>query len=422
MKEKTSASLSGDTRRLVDVLARRERGRLIASLVQRLGSQHLALAEDVAQEALLAALALWPYEGVPDNPAAWLTRVAQNKSIDQLRRKNKEQLYDPLQDERIAESDTHLHVPCVEDPDLHLMFLCCHPSLDASSQLVLTLRVVSGFTAREIAEIFLATETATAQRLSRSRRTLKALRPELLNDPTRFDINSRLDAVLKVIYLMFCLGYAPRSGQLLIRKDVALEALRLSQEIADRKHTGTHTAKALAALLCFQASRLDAREDSQGQPILLKDQDRTAWDYSLIRTALAYLKTSAHESTVSRYHLEAGIAAAYAISSSWGDIDWPLILKFHERLQLLVNSPVITISRCVAQAFAGEPMQALQALDQLASDKILKSYAPYHIARAETLRLLNREAEAQASYATAIAGGASAPVLRHLQHRLASAL
>jgi RNA polymerase sigma-70 factor (ECF subfamily) len=406
----------------LDLLSRRERGRLIAGLVGRFGHRQLELAEDVAQEALLTALATWPYSGIPDNPAAWLTRVARNKALDRLRRGNREQVYDADRDDRAAEDESSPPAGGIADPDLRLMFLCAHPGLTGLEQLTLTLRIVSGFTGREIAEIFLSTDTAVAQRLSRSKRKLTRLDAPLVEHPTAADIESRLGTVLKVVYLMFSLGYAPRSGAQLIRRDVALEALRLARELADRTPTATPTSKALAALLCFQASRFDAREDAHGNPALLSRQNRADWDTTLIDVAIGYLREAMTGRDVSRYHLEAGIASVYATAPSWSQVDWGAILTCYERLERITDSPVVAVNACVAQAFAGQPEPALHRLDTLGRDRVMHTYAPFHIARAEVLRLLGREAEAGESYRAAIKSGASVPILRHLEQRLATSL
>lgn len=418
----TSDSSAAEVGHLLDVVVRRERGRLISSLAGRLGIHHLDLAEDVAQEAVLAALARWPYEGVPDNPAAWLTRVAGNKAIDRLRRESREQAYDVDSDPRPAVPEAPVDVASIADPELRLMFLCCHPALGGIDQLALTLRIVSGFTAREIAEIFLSTEPAMAQRLSRSKRKLRRSATSLTAMPTATEIESRLDAVLKVVYLMFSLGYSPRSGGQLVRRDVAREAVRLARELADRKPTATPEAYGLSALLCFQASRLEAREDDEGRPVLLRDQDRARWDRTLIESGLGYLRSAMQSDHVSRYHLEAGIASIYATAASWGQIDWKTILTCYGHLEQIADSPIVSLNACVAQAFAGEPEQSLSRVEAIGREPILASYAPYHIARAEILRLLGREAEAKESFCAAVESGASAAVIQHLEHRLATTL
>lgn len=408
--------MSTEIDQLLNQLARRERGRLIATLVHRLGARHLALAEDVAQDALLKALALWPYQGIPDKPSAWLQRVAYNKAIDCLRRAQREQAYDSERDGR-----TDALVVCdaneISDPELRTIFLCCHPVLPVTEQLALTLRIVGGFTARELADLFFSNEDALSQRLSRSKRKLRSAQVSLTLPAAQDDIAARLDAVLKSVYLLFSVGYAPGSGSQLIRRDVAHEALRLATELANLPLTATPTAKALAALLCLHASRFDAREDAEGKPVLFRQQDRAKWNRALIDQGMRYLQAAGEGEVVSRYHLEAAIASVYATAPDWERINWPLILDSYARLQQLTDSPVVSINGCVAQAFAGAPAQALARLDALDQAQLLREYAPYHVARAEVLRLLDRPFEAKQSYDAALQSRASTPVLRFFEQR-----
>ncbi len=403
-----------DIRQQLDRLSRRERGRLIAGLVNRLGHQHLELAEDVAQEAMLAALSTWQYQGTPDNPAAWLTRVAHNKAIDRLRHEARNQRLDEGVDIGAAPEPEPERIA---DPELRLIFLCSNTALEGVDRLALTLRVVSGFTAREIANAFLAPETAVAQRLSRARHKLQRLPGPEASPPSIFEIERHLPAALKVIYLMFSLGYAPRSGEQLVRRDVALEAQRLARELADTQHTNTADAQALAALLCFQVSRLNARESESGLPVLLRNQDRSAWDRSAVDAGMHYLQAARAADSPSRYHLEAGIASLYASAPSWEQIDWDAILMLYEKLEALAQSPVVQINASVARAFAGQAEAALRQLDALADEPLLTHYAPFHLARAEVLRLLGQEDRARQQFQAAIESGSSAPVLQHLQQR-----
>ena len=283
-------------------------------------------------------------------------------------------------------------------PELRLTFLCCHPTLGGIDPLALTLRIVSGFTAREIAELFLSNSGAIAQRLSRSKRKLREISEPLIEAPTVFEIESRLDSVLTVIYLMFSIGYSPRSGPQLIRRDVALEAVRLARELADGKHTGKPAAKALAALLCFQASRLNARQDAIGSPVLLQNQDRRKWDGGLIALGVEYLGMAMTGNKVTRYHLEAGISSVYATAANWDAIDWDTILNYFDRLEKITDSPVVGINAAVAQACAGQPEQALDRLNTILLLPTMARYTPIHIARAEILRLLDRDDEADEEF------------------------
>ncbi|MEM1050299.1 MAG: DUF6596 domain-containing protein [Pseudomonadota bacterium] len=407
-------------RRRIDLLVRRGRGRLVADLVGRLGGARLDLAEDVAQEALAAAIVTWPYRGVPDNPAAWLNRVARNKAYDRLRRENRETGYDPDTDGRSEDPVSVIDGAGLDDAELNLIFLCCHPDLDEKSTLSLTLKVAGGFTAREVAGVFLEADTATGQRLARAKRRLRDLGAEAVEPPSRFDMARRLGSVLKVIYLMFALGYAPRQGEALLRRDVAMEALRLIRVLVGHRATATPDAHALAALIAFQASRFDAREADDGNPVLLADQDRGLWDQALIAEGLSHLQAAQSGSDVSVYHLEAGIAAAHALSPSWEACNWPGIVALYDTLADRTASPVVAINACVARAMAGDAALAMRDLEALSNTKGLEAYLPFHLARAEIQRRLTCRADARSAYQKALSCRGPAPVLRHLENCLAA--
>ncbi len=256
--------------RLLDRIVRRERSRLVAHLVGRLGGARLDLAEDVTQEALAVALASWPYQGLPDNPAAWLARVARNKAYDRLRRERRELPYDAEIDKRSTNPEIAPDNTPDQDPELRLIWLCCHNSLSERDRLALTVKIAGGFTTGEVAGLFLTSQEAMARRLTRAKQTLRGSEKELHETPETIDLAARLKSVLKVIYLMFAMGYAPRRGEYAVRSDIALEALRLARLLAGHAPTATAEAAALCALLCFQASRLAARETAQGGIILLE--------------------------------------------------------------------------------------------------------------------------------------------------------
>ena len=405
----------------LDRLVRRERGRLVADLAARLGPDKLDLAEDVAQDALIAAMATWPYRGTPDNPGAWLKTVARNKAWDTLRRRRREAA---LVDDPATQDDAvdGVFTATVEDPELRLILLCCHDALSETEQLTLTLKLVSGFTAREIGEALLASEAAIGQRIARTKRKLKTQGATLADAPSRFGIGERLQTTLKVVYLMFSLGYAPRSGDQLLRHDVIDESLRIARELAGNRLTGQPDAHALAALLCFQSSRLAAREDADGRIVLLADQDRSLWDRALIDEGLAYLKASQQARVLSRYHLEAGIASLYATAPSWEDCDWASIRRLYTQLAASTDSPVISINASVARAMSGEPAEALNELETLAASRTVRNYAPYHLALAEAHRLLGDDRAARDCYAQALSAGVAAPVQTLIEERLSSCL
>lgn len=413
-------------RHQLERLARRERGRLVADLVHRLGAGRLQMAEDVVQDAVVAAMATWPFKGMPENPAAWLNRVARNKAYDRLRKQGRETALPDYEEAPELEPEAtdagagQLFGAEVTDPELKLMFLCCQPAIAQEDQLMLTLKVVSGFTAADIALAFLKKDAAVGQRLARAKRTLRADDGPLTDELSRFEIKKRLPTVLKVIYLMFSLGYAPRRGDALILRDVAEEALRLVLALAAQSDTRTPEVHALTALLAFQASRFDARVDADGQLVVLRHQNRSLWDRKLIDTAFGHMKLAQSGETLTRYHLEAAIAAAHAAARDFAGTDWHQMLSVYRSLETMTGSPVVAINACVAAAHAGHPEAAFLKLETLASNEQLQAFAPYHIARAELLRMLKRPEDAAKSFETALACDASAPVVAHLQGRLAT--
>ncbi len=402
-------------RHQLDVLVRREYGRLIAQLVAHLGGSQLQLAEDVAQEALVKAMAVWPYQGMPDHPRAWLARVARNRAIDRLRRENRETSFEEASEPRAVEPPDTLFASRISDPELRLMLLCCHPVLSETDRLALTLRIVLGFTAAEIASVLLNSQAALAQRLARAQRKLKQQGAEVDAMLSVFEIRRRSDTLLKITYLAFSLAYAPRSGAELVRQDIALEAVRLARELASHELTRSPQANALAALLCFQASRLEARQNTDGTLILLRDQNRSQWNQPLIAAGFGHLQASQAGSGLSRYHLEAGIASVHVAAASWEECDWALMVKQYEQLQAVHNSPVVTINACVARAMAGQAAVALAQLEKLEGQPELRDYAPYHIARAEILSQLGQPGAARECLKKALACSTSDPVRRHLQ-------
>lgn len=410
-------------------IARRERGRLVADLVSKLGPARLEMAEDVVQDAIIAAMATWPFKGMPDSPGAWLNRVARNKAYDRLRREGRESPLpedgEPPHVRSTAEQGTdrthgQFFGARITDPELKLIFLCCQQTITPEDQLMLTLKVVSGFTAKDIAAVFLRKEAAVGQRLARSKRKLRTIEDRLTDGPSRFEVKERLPVVLKLIYLMFSLGYAPRRGDALVLRDIAEEALRLAITIATARETQSPAASALAALLSFQASRFDARIGTDGKLVLLRDQNRALWDRGLINQGFVFLKQSQAGEGVSRYHFEAAIAAAHASAPDFASTNWQQVLGVYEQLEALTGSPVVALNACVAKAQAGQAEAAFLKLEALSKHRQLAEYAPFHIARGEILRMLKRPVEAAECFKKALACDASAPVVMHLKDRLAS--
>lgn len=415
-----------DVTALLDHLFRRQAAQIVATLTRFIGGRHLSLAEEAVQDALVAALQQWPFGGVPKDPAAWLYRVARNRALDRLRHRR---MADGHQAAMLAAAgDGHADGPTlppalsgepspVEDDQLGMMFMTCHPLLSRDARVALTLKVVGGFGVAEIARAFLAQEAAVAQRLVRAKRVLRDLEVPF-GPPAAADLPERLDSVLDVIYLMFNEGYAVTAGDVLIREDITAEAIRLAGLVT--RHPATSMAKswALLALLLLHAARFKARVGAGGEVSLLGRQDRTQWDRGLIGEGLRALDRAASGETLSTFHLEAEIAACHALAPSWADTDWPRIVSCYDALVRLTGSPIVRLNRAIARSRLDGPLAAIGEIEQLAGEAALASYHLLPAALAQ-LWLEAGDSERSAEYnraALALAG--SSPERRLLQERL----
>jgi RNA polymerase sigma-70 factor (ECF subfamily) len=407
---------------LVDHLFRNRAGQMVAYLTRLLGPEHIDLAEEVVQEALLKALQNWPYSGIPRNPAGWLFRVARNAALDAIRHrtlageKNVEFAAERIRDVEAAVGDgTHIEDQ-LRDDELRMVLMCCHPALPRDARVALSLKTVGGFSTREIARAFLSDEPTIAQRLVRAKRQIResAIAFEL---PLGDDLALRLDSALEVIYLMFNEGYAAQSGEGLVRQDLCGEALRLGRLLA-KSSVGTPQAHALVALIAFQAARLPARVDSAGELVLLEDQDRTLWDQKLVALGFHHFSQCAEGAHMSAYHVQAAIAAVYAGAQQSTHIDWPAILSLYDRLMEISPSPVVALNRAVAIAKVEGPQAALAALRPLAEDRSLRNY---HLLPAVQGRLLLNLGDHEAAadcFRQALERPCSEPEKRFLQRKL----
>jgi len=358
---------------------RAEWPRLVAALTRM--TYDVGLAEDLAQDALVAALEQWP-AGVPANPGAWLMTTAKRRAIDHfrraetLRRKTAELGHDLELREADEMPDLDAQVDHIEDDVLRLMFLTCHPALTPESRAALTLRLVGGLTTGEIARGFLATESTMGQRISRAKRTLAEVRAEL-ELPTGKDREARLDDVMAVVYLVFNEGYTATAGEDWARPDLAAEAIRLARMLAELVPDEPEV-QGLQALLELQASRLPARLDPEGRPVLLEDQDRSRWDALLVRRGLAALARAdalaAVGRPVGRYYLQAAIASQHARAATAEDTDWRAIAGLYDVLAAAAPGPVVEINRAVAHGRAYGPEAGLAVLDALPTGALAGSH------------------------------------------------
>jgi RNA polymerase sigma factor (sigma-70 family) len=356
---------------------REESAKLIAALTRM--TRDVGLAEDLAQDALVAALEQWPVSGIPDNPAAWLMTTAKRRGIDHirradnLRRKTEELGHAALSQGEVSEvPDLDQQVDHIEDDVLRLIFLCCHPSLTPDSRAALTLRMVGGLTTSEIARGFLVAETSMGQRITRAKKALTEAKAEF-ELPTGEDRVRRLDDVMAVIYLVFNEGYSATAGDDWARPDLASEAMRLARMLA---HLAADEPEVhgLQALLEIQGSRIAARTDADGQPVLLEDQDRSAWDQLLIRRGLAALAQAellaARGKPVGRYYLQAAIASQHARAATSAETDWRRIAVLYDVLAQAAPGPVVEVNRAVAHGRAFDPGAGLAVLEDVAPDAL----------------------------------------------------
>ncbi|WP_159681251.1 RNA polymerase sigma factor [Luteimonas sp. 9C] len=386
--------------RTIETLWRDEVPKIIGGLMRVV--RDLDLAEELAQDALVAALERWPRDGLPDNPGAWLMTTARNRGIDRLRRGQRLDAHhaelareiEQAQRESDARAQDTLD-DVIGDDVLRLMFVACHPALTLESQVALTLRLVGGLTTDEIARAFLVPEATIAQRIVRAKKTI-ANAGTPFEVPQRADLPARLSAVLHVLYLVFNEGHAASSGDDWARPDLCADALRLARVLATLmpREADVH---ALLALMALQASRLAARTDANGRPVLLPDQDRTRWDRGLIDTGLASLaraRTARGPAPPGGYELQAAIAACHARASGAGETDWARIAALYGHLLALTGSPVVALNRAVAIGMAAGPAAALPLVDALADDDTLAGYHLLPGVRGDLLAKLGRHAEA----------------------------
>jgi RNA polymerase sigma-70 factor (ECF subfamily) len=362
---------------LVEHFFRREAGRLGAVLTRYFGWRNFDLVEDMVQATLLDALQSWRVRGVPDNPAAWVHRVARNKILDALRRDRLGQrareawaAARPVHEEGL---DALFLDSEIEDSQLRMMFACCHPRLARENQLALTLKALCGFGASEIAHALLVGEETVKKRLQRATRDLID-HQVTLDPPPADELGGRLDSVLQVLYLLFNEGYCSSDAETAIRADLCEEAARLCHMLCSQPRFSTPPTRALMALMLFHAARLDARLDRRGSVLLMEEQDRSRWDHRLISRAREFLDQSAEGTVVSAYHLEAGIAYCHCSARSWAETDWPAILRLYDALLTIHRSPVYVLNRAIVVAQMEGPQAGIRALDEADHDPALTRY------------------------------------------------
>ena len=410
-----------DVRDNVDHLFRHKAGQMVSVLARRFGVEHIDLIEDAVQDAMIAAMRKWPVTGVPENPSAWLTQMAKNRVIDRLRHYGKwsggstddEGFIEPAAP-TLDRDGPQFEGELTED-QLRMIFACCSPEIPSDSQVALTLKVVSGFGVREISRAYLAKDEATAKMLTRAKRKLRTTSLEI---PVGSELRGRLDAVLRVLYLMFNEGYAASEGDVLIRRDLCFEAMRLTEMVASHESTSLPKVHAIAALFYFQAARLATRTDVQGDLLLLSEQDRSKWDKRMISRGLDHFRRAAAGDEFTDYHLEAEIASIHAMAPDFDSTDWGRIIRCYDELQSRNFSPVVELNRIVAVGHVHGPEKALSELRDLGGHYMMTSFNLFHITMAHFLNETGEHDAAVAAYERAVELTANDPIRRFLRRKI----
>lgn len=407
-----------------DDLFRQSSAQIVATLTRILGPRNIALAEEVAQDALVKALQTWPHEGVPENPSAWLIQVAKRGALDVLRR---ERWLADRADTVAAwiRTQTAPDIPCTglagepvlpEDDRLAMMLLACHPVLTREARVALTLKTVCGLGVGEIARALLSREDAVAQRLVRAKRQLRDADVRFDLEPSEYA--ARVESVLDVLYLLFNEGYGAHAGDNLFRAELCSEAIRLASLIAADASFATTAVHALLALMLLQAARLPARIGAADHLQRLAEQDRSLWDRSLIDRGLRSLDRAAAGDTLTAFHLEAGIAACHAVAPRYDDTDWARIVDLYDTLVVLKPTPIVALNRAIALSRLHGPRAGIAAIETIADDPLL---ARYYLLPATLGELASESGDlvrAAEHFRAALACECTGPERRFLQRRL----
>jgi RNA polymerase sigma factor (sigma-70 family) len=395
--------------RLVEHLFRHETGKLNSVLTRIFGSSNLDLAEDVVQDTILEAIKIWNYKGVPENPTAWLYKVAKNKALNIINREKYKRDYTTeiahfLKSEWTANAalDIFFSETEIQDDQLRMMFTCCHPSISNDSQVSLILKTLCGFSIAEIAKAFLTTDENINRRLKRAR---QAIREDKIpfEVPEGIILKARSEAVIQTIYLLFNEGYSASKGNDLIRYELCGEAIRLGEIIANSLVIKNKSnVYASLALMYLNASRFKSRLNEKGEILTMEEQDRRQWDKGLMQKGFYYLEQSSNKN-ISLYHILATISAYHCSAANFESTDWKSILSLYDKLLQIDNSPIVMLNRSIALSKVEGPKNAIKELQKLKHNQVLKSYHLFYSTLAEFYIQLNEFRDAVAAIKTAIA-------------------
>lgn len=414
----------------VNHLFRQESGKMVSVLIKMFGIENMEMAEDVVQDALISALENWKYKGLPNNPKAWLYRVAKNKAIDVLRRKRHSTTIDFSDPERKLLSSEYTLTNTVEDfwreehmkdDFLAMMYACCHPGISQENQITFILKSLCGFSTKEVAKSFLTSEDTISKRLYRTKEYFRKnnIKPRI---PNSKEIEGCTAAVVSALYLLFNEGYNSTHSDNLIRKDLIFQAMVLCKSLLADNRSQIPEANALMALMCFHASRVDSRITQEGGVILLPDQDRSRWNLELIDKGNEYLNKAAFGDRISNYHLEAAIAYHHCIAKSYETTNWKAIISYYDLLLKIQEDPIVGLNRVLAILELKGPKFALSEMNIIGNTKLLQNYYLYHAGLGEIYYRLEKYSKAVTSFQNAMKLTQSKTEQKFLKNKIANIL
>ena len=403
----------------------------MASVLTKIfGAENLEIAEDVVQQTFIDAMSAWKLKGLPDNPSAWLFRVAKNKAIDIIRRNKYSVQYDFSHEERMLLTSEYTLVSAMEnlwkeelvkDDLVRMMFTCCHPKISKDSQITLILKILCGFSTAEIAKTFLTKEDAVSKRLYRAKEFFREAKIQFVL-PSVDEVKNRTNSVLNAIYLLFNEGYNSTNAEQLIRNDLIKEAMVLCKALTENQYTQLPETYALMALMCFHAARSESRLTSEGEIILLPEQDRKKWNADLISKGNEYMNKAAFGTEISAYHLEAAIAFEHCTAGSFGATNWKKILELYDWLCKISSSPISELNKAVVVMQVHGPEKAMEALDLISDKEKLTSFYLYYSLVGEIHCRLGNPVQAKKYFEKAIELTQSETEKKILRGKIASLL